>query len=355
MTAASARPARWWHPVPPAPDHPAEASGGGAVACDLCPHRCRIGPGGRGRCRYRENQAGHLVSTNYGRISASGYDPIEKKPLYHFLPGSYILSLGTVGCNLRCGFCQNWRISQAPAPTTYLSPAAAAAMAGGPPGGEPSAGIAYTYSEPLVWWEYVHDTAQLVRQRGLANVLVTNGFIETEPLAELLPWIDAMNVDVKAFADDFYRDTCGGSLGPVRRTVEMAHRQGVHVEVTTLLVPGMNDHPGQLRELARWLGGLGRHIPLHFSRYFPNYRMSQPGPTPARTLEQARDLAGEYLDYVYVGNAFEVESADTRCPRCGSLVIARRGYQVSREGLAGAGCARCGHPVLAAARRRDRM
>lgn len=208
-------------------------------------------------------------------------------------------------------------------------------------------GIAYTYSEPLVWWEYVYDTARLVRQAGLVNVLVTNGYIEPEPLDRLLPLIDAMNVDVKAFRGGFYEDVCHGTLEPVLRTVERAVAAGVHVEVTTLLVPGLNDSPQEIGELVSWLSGLDPSIPLHFSRYFPNYKMAEPGPTPASSLVRARDIAARQLDFVYVGNAFEVEAADTLCPQCGRTVIAREGYSVNLQGLDGTRCSACGREIVA--------
>ncbi len=336
-------PARWWHPLP-------DAQPPQTVQCELCPQVCRIRPGGRGICRYRRNVSGTLRATSYGMVSSCGYDPIEKKPLYHFMPGSVIFSAGTVGCNLGCGFCQNWQISQSEAPTRYLGPADAARLAGAAVnGGRRSIGIAYTYSEPLVWWEYVYDTAREVRRRGLANVLVTNGFVTEEPLRELLPLVDAMNIDVKAFTDEFYRQVCHGRLAPVLRTVELAHAAGVHVEVTTLLVPGLNDDPAEVRQLVDWLGAIDPGIPLHFSRYFPNYRMAEPGPTPLSTLAMARSIALERLDYVYIGNALAGEGLDTVCPGCGSTAIRRDGYRVSPDGLRGDSCATCGRRIVSRA------
>jgi pyruvate formate lyase activating enzyme len=332
---------------------PLDSDGGqpAAVHCLLCPQNCHIRPGRSGLCRYRRNYHGELHATSYGQVSSSGFDPIEKKPLYHFLPGSHIFSAGTVGCNLACGFCQNWQISQAEAETEYLAPTEAARLAGATlRGGRKSVGIAYTYSEPLVWWEYVFDTAAIVHQAGLANILVTNGFIQEEPLRKLLPLIDAMNVDVKAFTDRYYGEVCHGRLAPVLKTVETAHREGVHVEVTTLLVPGLNDGPEEIEQLAGWLGGLDRSIPLHLSRYFPNYKMTEPGPTPASSLRRAREIARRHLEYVYVGNAFDLESADTTCPRCGRLVIAREGYAVRTPGLNGARCIGCGTEITKAKR-----
>jgi pyruvate formate lyase activating enzyme len=304
-------------------------------------------PGRRGKCRYRRNYGGELHATSYGRVSSHGLDPIEKKPLYHFMPGSLIFSVGTTGCNLACGFCQNWQISQEEAGTQYISPEAAARLAGvGAGAGRSSVGLAYTYSEPLVWWEYVYDTAALVREKGLKNVLVTNGYVAEEPLLKLLPLIDAMNIDVKAFTDGFYLDVCRGHLEPVLRTAKIAHKAGTHVEVTTLLVPGLNDSPGEIERLSEWLAGLSPDIPLHFSRYFPNYRMREPEPTPAETLTAARDIASRYLNYVYIGNAFEVEAADSICPGCGACVIKREGYRVSLGGLSGGACGSCGRQIL---------
>jgi len=336
--------ARWWHPAAQA----GGTTGDQAVVCELCPHRCRIAEGKAGICRYRQNVRGELMAVSYGRVSSYGYDPIEKKPLYHFHPGSTIFSVGTVGCNLACAYCQNWQISQADAATSYLSPAAAAQLAGGRPrAGRQSIGIAYTYSEPMVWWEYVHDTALAVRQAGLVNVLVTNGFVEPEPLAELLPQIDAMNIDVKAFADGFYREVCRGRLDPVLRTVEAAYRAGVHVEVTTLLVPGMNDSETELRQLATWLGSINRSIPLHLSRYFPNYRMTTPLATPVESMVAAYRTAREHLDFVYLGNIASEDGVDTICPGCGATVIRRDGFRATTVGLRGCVCASCGRPIVA--------
>jgi pyruvate formate lyase activating enzyme len=292
---------------------------------------------------------GQLHAASYGHVSAYGYDPIEKKPLYHFLPGSVIFSLGTVGCNLACAFCQNWQISQADAQTEYLAPADAARLGAGSSCGRCSVGVAYTYSEPLVWWEYVFDVARLVRERGLVNVLVTNGYVEEEPLRALLPLIDALNIDLKAFRDGFYREVCHGSLEPVKRTIEIAHQAGAHVELTTLVVPGRNDDPAEMEELARWIGALDRGIPLHLSRYFPGYRMREPGPTPTAVLVRLREVAGRHLDYVYVGNAFEAAAYDTFCPTCGAAVIRREGYAVNLAGLEGPRCRNCGRQVVARA------
>ncbi|MEW6308429.1 MAG: AmmeMemoRadiSam system radical SAM enzyme [Bacillota bacterium] len=278
-----------------------EALAGGRAHCLLCPQDCHIPDGRLGLCRVRLNEGGSLYSLNYGRVSSLGLDPIEKKPLYRFHPGSYILSLGTLGCNLACGFCQNWQISQADAPTEPLSPEQAAELAVRPQHGMVSIGLAYTYSEPSVWAEYILDTAPLARAKGLKNVLVTNGYIREGPLKDLIPWVDAANVDLKSFRDEFYRRHCAGRLEPVLGTIARLHRAGVHVEVTTLLIPGENDGEAELRELVDWLAALDPDIPLHVSRYHPAHRFTIP-PTPVATLRRACGLARRKLRYVYAGN-----------------------------------------------------
>lgn len=314
------------------------------VRCRLCPHNCRIRPGRTGICRARKNEGGALYSLNYGQVTSLGIDPIEKKPLYHFYPGSNILSAGTFGCNFHCGFCQNWQIAHGDPQTREVSPEALAASAVLAGEQADNIGIAYTYSEPLVWYEYVYDTARLAREKGLKNVLVSNGYIQEEPLLELLPLIDAMNIDVKGFNEQFYRETCGGKLEPVKRTVEAAHSR-CHLEVTTLLVPTLNDSDGEIAALADWLAGLNPEIPIHFSRYFPQYKMDLP-PTPLDTLRRAREIAGRRLKYVYIGNAPELKGDNTYCPNCRDLLIERTAPSRHRNtrilGIEGGLCAGCG-------------
>ncbi len=321
-----------------------EKGDGGRTFCRVCPKLCNIRPGHRGFCRVRENRDGVLYATNYGRCTSCAMDPVEKKPLYHFYPGSFILSLGTMGCNLRCGFCQNWEIAHGDPSSVYLSPQQAvnAALAGREEGVR-CVGLAYTYSEPFMWYEYVFDTASLAREKGLKNVLVTNGYVNEDPLRKMLPYIDAMNIDVKAFTDRFYRETCAGRIDPVLRTVEIAAGQ-CHVEITTLIVPGLNDSAEEIRSLARWLSGIRRDIPLHFSRYFPNYKFDL-DPTPKKTLLEARDIALEYLDHVYIGNAPELDGGRTSCPGCSGLVIDRKGYRTRVTGLDGDLCKACGRKI----------
>jgi pyruvate formate lyase activating enzyme len=317
---------------------------GGAANCKVCPRLCNIPPGKRGFCRVRENREGTLYATNYGECSSYALDPIEKKPLYHFYPGSFIFSLGTVGCNLRCGFCQNWQIAHEDPPTTYLSPRRAVELTlQQKERGYPCVGLAYTYSEPFMWYEYVYDTAKLAREAGLKNVLVTNGYVNEEPLRDLLPYIDAMNVDVKAFTDKFYRTTCAGRLDPVLRMVETAHGH-CHIEITTLLVTGLNDSPEEIESLVDWLAGLDPEIPLHFSRYFPNYKMDLP-PTPLETLQRAREIARRKLRYVYIGNAPQLGASSTLCPGCREVLVNREGYQVRVGKLAEGACAGCGEKI----------
>lgn len=314
------------------------------VNCQVCPRLCNIPPGKRGFCRVRENMGGILYATNYAECSSYALDPIEKKPLYHFYPGKLIFSLGTVGCNLRCGFCQNWQIAQETPSTTRISPEQAVELAlEQKKRGYPCVGLAYTYSEPFMWYEYVYDTAKLARDAGLKNVLVTNGYVNEQPLRELLPYIDAMNIDVKAFTDDFYRSTCAGRLDPVLRTVEVAHGH-CHIEITTLLITGLNDNQEEISSLVDWLAGVDPDMPLHFSRYFPNYKLDLP-PTPEETLMRARDLARQKLHYVYIGNAPQLKSSSTTCPGCGTVLIDREGYRTQVGEISDGTCPGCGKRI----------
>lgn len=313
------------------------------VRCGICPHRCQIAVGEYGICRVRKNSGGLLLATNYARCVASGLDPIEKKPLYHFYPGSTILSFGALGCNLSCDFCQNWQIAQAQAPTHELKPERAVQLALG--AGKDCIGIAYTYSEPLMWYEYIRDTAPLAREKGLKNVVVSNGYINPQPLAALLPFIDAFNIDIKAFRPEYYRRLCGAKIEPVLATVRACVEAGCHVEVTTLLVTGLNDSEGEIRELVDWIYSLDPLLPLHFSRYFPSYKLDLP-PTPLKTLERAYEIAREKLSHVYLGNIGDSVGSTSYCPRCGNTVVVRDGYEIEIKGLAGGKCRKCGEQVM---------
>jgi len=310
---------------------------GRQVRCRLCPHLCTIQPGALGICRQRKNLDGTLVSLTYGRVTSASMDPIEKKPLYHFHPGRPILSLGTNGCNFRCQHCQNWSISQEDAPTQPLAPEAAVALAKE----SRSFGIAYTYNEPLIWYEYVLDTARLAHDAGLKNVLVTNGFINPEPLAELLPFIDALNIDLKSIRDDFYNTICGGRIGPVLETAKTAKQQA-HLEVTNLVIPTHNDSDADLTDLADWIRDhLGADTPTHLSAYFPRYKLQAPATTPD-ILERAHAIFADRLHHVYLGNMMLDKGTDTVCPACGATLIERRGYTTRITGLTGSTCSACG-------------
>ena len=273
------------------------------VQCLLCPHHCRIKEGSRGICRSRECRGGKLYALSYGIPCACAIDPVEKKPLNRFLPGTYCLSLSCTGCNLSCRWCQNSDISQvAPeeAERTHLSPADAVdlCLRRGLPA------LAYTYTEPFTWWEYMYDIAVLAHGKGLKNILVSAGYVEQEPLRELLPYLDAANIDIKALDDDFYRKYCGATLAPVLENILAMKAAGVHVEITSLLVTNLNDSVDFVARLCQWMAENGlQNVPLHFSRYFPRYRMKEPGPTPAATLFAARETALSMgIRDVFLGN-----------------------------------------------------
>lgn len=290
-------PASYWQPLD---DH--------EVGCTLCPHNCRIKPGSRGICQVRRNLDGRLIAESYGQITSLALDPIEKKPLYRFHPGSMILSAGSYGCNFRCGFCQNWSISQEKAPSRLILPEKlvslarqAADQADGRAACRGNIGLAFTYNEPLVGFEYVLDTARLAHQDGLVNVLVTNGSINPEPMGELLPWIDAMNIDLKAWQPSFYGKVCHGSLQPVLDTIAQCAPR-CHVEVTTLLIPGLNDQDDDIISMARWLASIRTDIPLHLTRHHPDYQMNDQQPISRMRLLHLVELARQSLLFVYPGN-----------------------------------------------------
>lgn len=272
------------------------------AACTVCPHHCTLEEGGIGLCRARGNKGGGIVSLNYGLVTSLALDPIEKKPLRRFFPGSRVLSVGSCGCNLHCPFCQNSEISMAhvsEVQNVFVSPEALVQKAVEliPKG---NIGIAYTYNEPLVGYEYVRDCAALAHRNGLKNVLVTNGTICAAPLCELLPLIDAMNIDLKAFTQEFYH-RIGGDLETVKQTITLAAAR-LHVEVTTLIIPGENDSDAEMEELSAWLGSVNPGIPLHISRFFPHYKMDDRAPTPVETIYRLTQAAGKHLRYVYSGN-----------------------------------------------------
>jgi len=312
---------------------------GAAVVCDLCPHGCVISDGRHGLCKVRVNQAGTLTLPYYGRISGLAVDPIEKKPLYHYHPGARILSAGFVGCSFHCRFCQNWHISQSTDVETWpVSPAELTqkAQAAG------SFGIAYTYSEPLIHAEYLLDAAHLARHAGLKNVLVSNGYINPDPAEEIIGLMDAANIDLKSFDADFYRSETGGKLEEVKRFLGQAVGR-IHLEVTTLIIPGKTDNADQLAALSAFLASLSPDIPLHLSCYYPTYKYTIP-PTPPALVKKLAETARHHLRYVYVGNV-GTEESNTACPKCGNVLIRRAGYAVRVVGMNGGACRKCGAAV----------
>jgi pyruvate formate lyase activating enzyme len=316
-----------------------QASSDGRVVCELCPQQCSVAEGKRGLCNLRENRDGVLYAAAYGEVASVAVDPIEKKPLYHFHPGDDVLSTGPNGCNFRCRGCQNFQLSQEEVPTHYLSPEALAQLTVA----HHAPGLAYTYTEPLVWFEYVRDACLAARERDLYNVAVSNGFLEPAPGRELASQLDAANVDLKSMSDDFYRDYCGGRRDPVLATCEIFKRD-MHLEITNLLVTGLTDGEEDVASLVKWIAeNLGPDTPLHFSRYFPHYREETPA-TPLHHLLRAKEIADRDLYYVYLGNVHGVGGTDTLCPQCGHLLVERSGYRAAVVGLADGKCSNCGRP-----------
>ncbi|MDD4735296.1 MAG: AmmeMemoRadiSam system radical SAM enzyme [Kiritimatiellae bacterium] len=316
------------------------------VQCALCPKACVIAPGQSGECRIRINLDGVLTAVTYGFPCAVHVDPVEKKPLFHFLPGTSILSVATVGCNLHCKNCQNWEISQMNPERSQaypLSPVEVIALA--EKQGCPS--VAYTYTDPVVFYEYALDTCRLAHERGLRNVLVTAGYVNPGPWKELCARTDAANIDLKAFSESFYREICGATLKPILVALVLARSAGVAVEVTNLVIPTLNDSDRMLTDLCRWIcANLGADTPLHFSRFWPNYNMKNLPPTPEGTLLRAREIArAEGLHFVYIGNVDAADGGTTFCPGCGEAVVSRRGFQILFNRLEAGACPACGRHV----------
>jgi pyruvate formate lyase activating enzyme len=310
------------------------------VECTLCPHFCKISEGKTGICRLRKNIGGVLYEIGYGNTISISMDPIEKKPLYHFYPGENILSIGPNGCNLSCDFCQNWEISQRPAPTQEFSPEEIYEVARR----NGSIGIAYTYTEPLIWFNYIKDTAEVLHTNDMVNVLVTNGYINKEPLIELLPLIDAMNVDLKSMKDEFYIERCGGRLEPVLNTLKIA-KDKTHIEITNLIITGVNDTDKDIENMAKWIAdNMGTDTVLHLSRFFPRYKSDEP-PTPVDVLKRAMDISKKYLNYIYLGNVSSEGPSHTDCADCGNTLVKRWGYTIQADGVNKGKCVKCGAKV----------
>jgi pyruvate formate lyase activating enzyme len=319
------------------------------VRCRLCGHRCVIADGRRGICGVRENRGGVLHSLVYGRLVARHIDPIEKKPLFHFLPGSLSYSIATVGCNLRCRFCQNADIAQMPADRggAIIGETATPAEIVDAAGREGCRSISYTYTEPTVFFEFALETARLARGRGLRNVFVTNGYMTPEAIELLAPVLDAANVDLKGFTRKYYKGICGADLAHVQETLRRMRGAGIFVEVTTLIVPGLNDDPAELAALAGFLAGeLGPDTPWHISRFHPTYRLTDRPPTPVATLHRAHAIGrAAGLRYVYVGNVPGDEGESSRCPDCGAMLVERRGFRVGKMRLKDGRCEGCGAAI----------
>ncbi len=313
------------------------------VQCMLCARYCKIIEGKKGNCGVRQNIDGVLKSLVYGKIISKAVDPIEKKPMYHFYPGTKVLSIATVGCNFHCSFCQNWEISQEAriiGETTTPKEIVELAVKNN------CQGIAYTYTEPTIFYEFAYDTAKLAKKQGLYNVFVTNGYIAKEPLDKISPYLDAANVDLKSMNDTFYQTVCGvPSVKPVLDTIKRMSELGIHTEITNLLIPGLNDSAEDISKLITWVKNISNNIPLHFSAYYPTYKLTAP-PTPTQTLINAFRMAKKAgLNHVYLGNIQEEEYSNTHCPTCKKVVIRRKGYNVENY-LSNNRCAHCKTKVI---------
>jgi pyruvate formate lyase activating enzyme len=311
------------------------------LICNLCPHHCKISEGKTGICDVRKNDGGKLFSLNYSEVTAFGLDPIEKKPLFHFKPGEEILSLGTWGCNLSCPFCQNFEISQTkPIDKKILKPSEIVELLKK----YKVNGVAYTYSEPVVWFEYVLETSKLIKKENenYYNVMVTNGFIEKEPLNELIPFIDAFNIDLKTFDDRIYKRDLKGDLDNIKENIRLLHEKNKHIEITTLIVPGISNDLKMLENEFNFISEVSKSIPLHSSRYYPRYKYDQI-PTDIGVMKEVYHLAKKYLDHVYLGNVWNTNYESTYCSNCGEILIERNGYNIDIKNLdKNGGCIKCG-------------
>lgn len=333
----SLHPAKFWEALP-----------GERVRCNLCRFHCVLSPGRRGRCGVRVNSAGSLYTLVYGMAVSENVDPIEKKPLYHFCPGTRSLSVATVGCNFRCLHCQNHQISQWPherpgIPGDPLAPEDLVRRAMD----SRCASISYTYTEPTIYYEYAFDTAVLAHQSGLKNVFVTNGYTTTQALEEIAPYLDAANVDLKGFSEQAYREVTGASLAGVLDCLRDYKRLGIWLEVTTLVIPGINDSDSELREIATFIvNELGPEVPWHVSAFYPTYKMQDRPPTPVETLCRAREIGRKAgLRYIYLGNVNEPGGSDTCCPGCGEVVIRRQRLTFIESDITEGRCKHCNHSI----------
>jgi pyruvate formate lyase activating enzyme len=317
------------------------------VRCHLCGHGCLIKDGSKGICGVRENRDGMLTTLVYGKVIAMHVDPIEKKPLFHFLPGSRAYSIATVGCNFRCRFCQNSDISQMPADHDRIlgddvPPINIVKMAKD----SCSSTIAYTYTEPTIYYEFAHDTARLAVKEGIRNIFVSNGYMSEECLTDIHPDLHGINIDLKAFSEKFYRSQCGAELEPVLNSIKKARELGIWVEVTTLLIPGLNDSAGELKDIAGFLAGVDPEIPWHISRFHPTYRLTDRYATPPEDIHRAKEIGcSSGLKYVYTGNLPGDEGEKTFCHGCGELLIDRYGYSIRQMSMRDGRCSKCNEVI----------
>jgi pyruvate formate lyase activating enzyme len=323
-----------------------EKGGAHKVRCLLCPHHCILGDNQVGICKVRQNIKGELYSLSYDRVAATHSDPIEKKPLYHFLPASTSFSIATMGCNLQCTFCQNHSLSRVEdAGKLYgesLSPGQLVKTALR----SHAQSISYTYTEPTIYFELMLETAILAKVSGIKNVMVTNGYMSSQALEMIAPYMDGANVDLKAFTDDFYKKYCGARLEPVLDTIKAMKQKGIWVEVTTLLIPGLNSGLEELKQLISYILSVDETIPWHVSRFYPQYKLTDIPPTDPGTIFDILETAKEMgLQYIYAGNISSGQWEDTRCPQCNSKLIERRGYFTRVLDLSGGKCASCGHSI----------
>lgn len=341
----------FYFPHSPAEEHLKQASyykklDNNTVQCELCPRRCVIPDKKRGFCGVRENRSGTLYTLVYAKPCAIHIDPIEKKPLFHFMPATTAFSIATAGCNLKCKFCQNWQISQAkPEEVDYVYLEPPDLIKRAKESGAPT--IAYTYSEPTIFYEYMFDIAKLAKKEGIRNIMHSAGHINEEPLRQLCKYLDAANIDLKGFSQEYYNEISLGNLDSVLRTLKILRQEGVWVEITNLILPGYNDDEAIIRKMCLWIKeNLGSETPLHFSRFWPMYKLTALNPTPLTTLEKARQIALDCgLKYVYIGNIPGHEAENTYCPRCKKIVIKRAGYAILEVNLIDGKCKFCGEKI----------
>jgi pyruvate formate lyase activating enzyme len=316
------------------------------VQCTLCPHICKISEGKRGICGVRENSDGQLMSLIYGLATSVTPDPIEKKPLYHFYPGAYVLSFGTVGCNLSCQHCQNYGISQAKFEGTRFQRLKVDDVVKTAKRYKCD-GIAWTYNEPTIWFEFTYDASIIAKKEGLYTCYVTNGFIEPAPLKKIAPYLDAMNIDVKSYSPDFYKKICKAKLAPVLDTCVLAKELGIFLELTYLVIPSQNDSEKEIRDYCKWVvDNLGADTPIHFSRFHPDYKMNDLIKTPMSTLNRAHEIAlEEGLKFIYLGNVPHGDYENTYCPKCKDLLIERIGFSTKSHYAKGGKCQKCGTTI----------